>query len=78
VAMPDTDKGDAHKAAERIREAIAAHPFPHARVTISGGVASLRLDGTDSSELIRHADQALYQAKAAGRNQVCCAAPVLV
>jgi diguanylate cyclase (GGDEF)-like protein len=76
VAMPDTDKVDALRAADRIRDAIASHPFPHAasqplgRLTISGGVAALRLDGMDSSELIRHADQALYQAKAGGRNRV--------
>lgn len=76
VAMPDTDKPDALRAADRIRDAIASHPFPHAasqplgRLTISGGVAALRLDGTDSTELIRHADQALYQAKAGGRNRV--------
>jgi len=76
VAMPDTDKADAVRAADRIREAIASHNFPHAasqplgRLTISGGVAALRTDGLDSTELIRHADQALYQAKAAGRNRV--------
>jgi diguanylate cyclase (GGDEF)-like protein len=76
IAMPDTDKADAVRAAERIREAIASHPFPHAasqplgQLTISGGVAALRTDGVDSTELIRHADQALYRAKAAGRNRV--------
>ena len=76
VAMPDTDKTDAVRAADRIREAIASHNFPNAgsqplgRLTISGGVAALRTDGLDSTELIRHADQALYQAKAAGRNRV--------
>ena len=76
VAMPDAEKADALRAAERIREAIASHPFAHAssqplgRLTISGGVASLRVDGTNSTELIRHADQALYQAKAAGRNRI--------
>ena len=76
VAMPDTDKAAALRAADRIREAIASHPFPHAesqplkRLTISGGVSALRTDGLDSTELIRHADQALYQAKAAGRNRV--------
>jgi diguanylate cyclase (GGDEF)-like protein len=76
VAMPDTDKADALTAAERIREAIAGYPFPNAgsqplkRVTISGGVAALGVDGLDSTEIIRHADQALYQAKSAGRNRV--------
>jgi predicted signal transduction protein with EAL and GGDEF domain len=39
-------------------------------LTISGGVAAFPVNGTNSTELIMHADQALYQAKAAGRNRV--------
>jgi len=66
----------AFKVADRIREAVASHPFPHASrqpkgsVTISGGVALFPNDGTSSADLIRHADGALYAAKAAGRNGV--------
>jgi diguanylate cyclase (GGDEF)-like protein len=76
VAMPETDGETATQIAERIREAIATHPFPHGatqpggRLTISGGVAAFPVNGTNSTELIMHADQALYQAKAAGRNRV--------
>jgi hypothetical protein len=39
-------------------------------VSISGGVAQFPVDGTNSNDLILHADQALYQAKAAGRNRI--------
>jgi diguanylate cyclase (GGDEF)-like protein len=76
VAMPETDGATATAIAERIRAAIAAHRFPHGdsqpggKLTISGGVASFPVDGSNGTELIGHADQALYQAKAAGRNRV--------
>ena len=39
-------------------------------VTISAGVASYPIDGRTPEELLRKADQALYRAKVAGRNQV--------
>jgi diguanylate cyclase (GGDEF)-like protein len=76
VAMPLTDAEQAFQAAERIREAIASHPFAHREtqpngvLSISGGVSVFPMDGQDSTDLIRHADQALYKAKAAGRNRV--------
>jgi diguanylate cyclase (GGDEF)-like protein len=38
--------------------------------TLSAGVAVYPLHGTTSDEIIRKADQAMYAAKAAGRNQV--------
>jgi diguanylate cyclase (GGDEF)-like protein len=38
--------------------------------TLSAGVAVYPLHGTSSDEIIRKADQAMYAAKAAGRNQV--------
>ena len=76
VAMPDTDAAEAYQAAERIRKAIEDTTFAHGdsqplgRLTISGGVASFPVDGTNSTELIQYADQALYRGKAAGRNRV--------
>jgi diguanylate cyclase (GGDEF)-like protein len=76
VAMPGAKGPDGHVAAERIRKAIESTNFPRSesqpggRVTISGGVAQFPQDGTSSNDLILHADQALYQAKAAGRNRV--------
>jgi diguanylate cyclase (GGDEF)-like protein len=76
VAMPGAKGADGFVAAERIRQAIESTTFPRSesqpggRVTISGGVAQFPQDGTGSNDLILHADQALYQAKAAGRNRV--------
>ena len=43
-----------------------AESQPGGRITISGGVAQFPVDGTIGNDLILHADQALYQAKAAG------------
>jgi diguanylate cyclase (GGDEF)-like protein len=75
VAMPGARGSEGLAAAERIRAAIESTKFarsesqPGARITISGGVAQFPVDGTIGNDLILHADQALYQAKAAGRNR---------
>jgi GGDEF domain-containing protein len=39
-------------------------------VTVSGGCATFPSPATDEDELIKLADEKLYAAKAAGRNQV--------
>jgi diguanylate cyclase (GGDEF)-like protein len=49
------------------RRACAGDGLPH--VTVSGGVAELR-PGESLAELMRRADQASYQAKGGGRDQV--------
>jgi two-component system, cell cycle response regulator len=68
VLLPDADPNAAEHAAERLREAVAALP-PPARVTTSVGWATLA-DDESPDELVRRADDALYAAKAAGRNRV--------
>ncbi len=59
--------------AERIRIRVLADPFiendEQLFVTVSLGVAVARED-EDAEALIRRADQAMYEAKAAGRNRV--------
>ncbi len=76
VAMPLADGEQALRVAERIREAIAAHRFPHREtqpggaLTISGGVSVFPQDGANSTDLIGCADRSLYRAKAAGKNRV--------
>jgi diguanylate cyclase (GGDEF)-like protein/PAS domain S-box-containing protein len=42
-----------------------------ANVTVSVGVTVFPLDSHDPDTLLRHADQAMYQAKKLGRNQTC-------
>jgi len=75
VIMPATDIDGAAVVAqmiiERLQQANIAHPTsPVARVSLSIGIAAARGPQLDSvSALIECADQALYQAKTAGRNR---------
>jgi diguanylate cyclase (GGDEF)-like protein len=76
LLLPGTDLGGAIAAAERIRQELAGSALPAVgAVTVSLGVASCPGDGVKEDDLIRAADERLYAAKAAGRNQVCAAAP---
>ncbi|MEP7312205.1 MAG: diguanylate cyclase [Pseudomonadota bacterium] len=80
ILLPGTDLAAARQVVERVRANVAALAVPHADssygiVTLSLGVASLvpaRDDtATDAAErLLRIADEALYEAKQAGRNRV--------
>jgi diguanylate cyclase (GGDEF)-like protein len=49
---------------------ILVHEGEVLRATLSAGVAVYPLHGSTSEEIIRKADQAMYAAKSAGRNQV--------
>ncbi|MEZ4384886.1 MAG: diguanylate cyclase [Nannocystaceae bacterium] len=74
LVLPDTDARGAEIFANKLREEIGAQtmtsdkgPF---KITISMGVAEYPSDGQSCSELIEHADQALYYCKKNGRNCV--------
>ncbi|MBE2260039.1 MAG: diguanylate cyclase [Rhodobacteraceae bacterium] len=70
VLCPDTNRATAATLAERLREQIAQASFADVdRLTISIGVAECRA-GETWDEWFQRADEALYRAKAAGRNQV--------
>lgn len=74
--LPEADGNAARVVAEKILRTVAEHDFfdgaRHYRVTLSIGAATAR--PTDPTfcrnEFINHADQALYEAKNRGRNQV--------
>ena len=73
----DTDQPGAYGLAEQLREDLVRHPCQHQgltiRLSLSIGVCALIPDAQSNREqLLRQADQALYQAKAAGRNHVAC------
>ena len=72
VLLVETSKAGARLYADRIREVVAKYPFEHGKVvTSSFGVASLPDDEAGTAEdLFRAADEALYAAKRAGKNQV--------
>jgi len=75
VLMPDTDRGQVQRAAERIRDAMADTPFNVSgelslRVTISAGVALNESIADTPEAILKRADMALYRAKQAGRNRV--------
>jgi diguanylate cyclase (GGDEF)-like protein len=75
LILPLTPKDSALLVAEKLRGAIENAAFPEGRLTISLGVATYPKDGTSSPDLIKAADDALYQAKQAGRNRVVVASP---
>ena len=71
ILTPECDETAAAALAERLRRAVAAHPFlPSRRVTASFGVVQLEA-GNDLERLVARADAALYRAKTLGRNRVC-------
>jgi diguanylate cyclase (GGDEF)-like protein len=76
LILPARSAKDAKIVADKIRLAISSHDFPYGnrqplgRITISGGVASFPEHANDSARLLRVADAALYEAKAAGRNEI--------
>lgn len=74
LILPNTDAEGAMALAEQIRLSIAAQPFAtevaELTVTVSLGCYAAVADASMvSTDFIHIADQALYQAKTAGRNQ---------
>lgn len=76
MLMINAGKDAALPILERLRADVEAHPFrqrdiqPTGRLTISAGLAAFPDDGTTYEEILGQADEALYAAKHAGRNQV--------
>ncbi len=72
ILLVETSLAGARLYADRIRQVISTYSFSHGKpLTASFGVASLPDESiTTSEDLIRAADDALYAAKRAGKNQV--------
>lgn len=78
VVMPGASVNDAMSAAERLRYSVERMPFApmpgydHG-LTVSIGVSFSSAANTTAETLLQSADQAMYQAKRAGRNRVVAA-----
>lgn len=71
--LPECDTENALAAAERVRSRLARESFAGGPVTVSIGVAEFPTHGDSAAQVIGAADDALYAAKAAGRDQVMSA-----
>lgn len=76
ILLSDTPGEGARLLAERVRSACAAARVMYRGIaidtTVSIGLAHIDDGRAELADLMASADQALYQAKRAGRNQVCC------
>ncbi len=75
IILPETTLEDAYQRAEQLRQngrelTVAHRGQSLGMVTLSLGVAIFPQHGTDGDTLLRVADQALYRAKAEGRDRV--------
>ena len=78
VLLPELDETAALERAEGLRKIIEAVVVRYGdralpRITISAGIAIYPVHGDMPQHLVRSADEALYEAKGKGRNQVCVA-----
>lgn len=70
VLLPGLAKPEALVVAERLRREIYDQPLADLNVTASFGVASYRGISDTTDQIFGRADQAMYEAKKAGRNAV--------
>ena len=71
LLLPGRTTEEGREIAEAVAARIAATQFEHGeRVTVSIGVATYPSPGVSRSELVRVADEALYEAKACGKARV--------
>jgi len=77
VLLPGIDSNGAMTAAERIRKAIESQELEViGNITASIGVATFMEHSDSLDELLELTDQAMYQSKRNGRNQVTMAKPI--
>jgi diguanylate cyclase (GGDEF)-like protein/putative nucleotidyltransferase with HDIG domain len=76
ILMPNTTREEAHAFLDRLRKQVndtyfsGVEHIPYRCLSFSCGIAEMEMGMYDSGELIHKADQALYYAKAQGKNNV--------
>ena len=76
IVLPKTDKTLALKLAQRLMKLFSGKEIRipdnsrRVKVTISIGIAAFPEDTRNMEELMKMADEALYQAKSAGKNRI--------
>jgi diguanylate cyclase (GGDEF)-like protein len=70
ILLPGTDVAGARVTAERCRKSVEKADWGRRRVTVSIGATAFHVTEEDEADLLGIADQALFRAKAAGRNRV--------
>lgn len=72
IILPETSKEKGKTIAERIRNSVLVNPkfIPYSQVSLSMGIATYPKDGETIEEIIQKADEALYVAKARGKNYI--------
>lgn len=72
ILMPDTSADGAMLLVQRLREAVSgvcvSEVAPELRITFSAGITAYRV-GETTDEAVHRADEALYEAKSAGRHR---------
>lgn len=79
ILAPDTDRAGGAEMAQRLLRSLRNKRFAGGKVgslTASVGVAVFPEDGDTVEELLRRADDAMYRAKRAGKDQVRTARPI--
>jgi two-component system, sensor histidine kinase LadS len=76
MLLPETDAAQGQIVADRLRHELRQRPLADgggATLTVSIGLAEARLSMPNLDALMKAADQALYQAKAGGRDRAVVA-----
>ncbi len=76
IILPEIELRGAKLFAEKVRLLVSKQLITfdksHIPVTVSVGVAALKPEHREAGDLVRAADEKLYEAKTSGRNRVCC------
>ena len=79
ILAPDTDSAEAAEVGERLRGETKSYRVEidgwEVGMSISVGIASYPVHASDTDELLKQSDNAMYEAKRAGKNQISVAAP---